>query len=80
MPWRKELTEKKKVTVSAFHNQNLSSRATAKRIKRITDVFLNYIKSGEQYGGRKRSYRSSKMSSQDKRLLLGEISKGQSSE
>lgn len=65
--------------MSVFHEQNVSARAIAKRIKRSKDVVLNCIKSREQYGTTKRSGRQPKMSAQDKRLLLVEASKRQSS-
>jgi len=79
MPRGTALTAKEQGIIKGLHIAKWSFRAIAKKLNRSPKLVMTYLKGPEQYGKAKRSGKRPKMSAQQKRALLREAHKGNSS-
>uniref|UniRef100_A0A914QHT3 Transposase n=1 Tax=Panagrolaimus davidi TaxID=227884 RepID=A0A914QHT3_9BILA len=71
MPKGKELTDVEKGKILALHNENISTRGIAKRIKRSQKVVVSYLKNPEGYGLKKHKRgRKSKLTRRQKNQVI----------
>lgn len=71
MPRGKELTDVEKGKILALHDENISTRGIAKRIKRSQKVVVDYLKNPAGYGQKKyKRGRKSKLNNRQKNQII----------
>lgn len=70
MPSGKYLTESERAVIDELHGLGLSATAIGKRIKRSQCVISSFLKKGDDYGKKKRTYGNTKITNRQRNQLI----------